>query len=202
MRYERANAAFDTNDTHDGRGFSLAFGELDATLGQHAEHRLGSATAPPTPASWGGRMAGSGWRRCTLEERPCRAQREVKAHRPRPTALTRWRSAPRLNIRSGFEGPISYHLVQEDRGSTLDARVWLGRARVERRDGPPLAPQGGGRFCGLLPNAQYRIEVHGTRNEEEEVRVAAFGNALKLTEDDSAAGEDKASCSCLQGPHV
>ena len=107
----------------------------------------------------------------------------------------------RLNIRVDFEGSISYTLVEEDRGNTFDARVWLGRARVEGRDGPPLAPRGGGRFCELTPNAQYRIEVVGTRKEVV-VGVAAFGNALKLTEDDSAAGEDKASCSCLWRQHV
>ena len=92
-------------------------------------------------------------------------------------------------------------MVQEDRGCTFDARVWLGRERVEGRDGPPLAPRGGGRFCELTPNAQYRIEVVGTRKEVV-VGVVAFGNALKLTEDDSAAGEDKASCSCLWRQHV
>ena len=92
-------------------------------------------------------------------------------------------------------------MVQEDRGCTFDARVWLGRERVEGRDGPPLAPRGGGRFCELTPNAQYRIEVVGTRKEVV-VGVVAFGNALKLTEVDSAAGEDKASCSCLWRPHV
>ena len=139
VRYEtscgkKANAGFDTSDTHDGRGFTLTFDEIDATL----------------------------------------------------------------NIRADFEGSISYTLVREDRENTFEARVWLGRERVEGRDGPPLAPRGGGTFCELTPSAQYRIEVAGTRKEVV-VGVAAFGNALKLTEDDSAAGEDKASCSCLWG---
>lgn len=142
VRYEtscgkKANAGFDTSDTHDGRGFTLTFDEIDATL----------------------------------------------------------------NIRADFEGSISYTLVREDRENTFDARVWLGRERVEGRDGPPLAPRGGGTFCELTPSAQYRIEVAGTRKEVV-VGVAAFGNALKLTEDDSAAGEDKASCSCLWRQHV
>ena len=75
------------------------------------------------------------------------------------------------------------------------------RERVEGRDGHPLLPQGGGRFCALTADAQYRIDVHGTRKVVV-VGVAAFGNALKLTEDDSAAAEDKASCSCLSGRHV
>lgn len=142
VRYEtscgkKANAGFDTSDTHDGRGFTLTFDEIDATL----------------------------------------------------------------NIRADFEGSISYTLVREDRENTFDARVWLGRERVEGRDGPPLAPRGGGTFCELTPSAQYRIEVAGTRKEVV-VGVAAFGNALKLNADDSAAGEDKASCSCLWREHV
>jgi hypothetical protein len=214
VRYEtscgkKVNAGFDASDTHDGRGFTLTFDEIDATPGQHAESTILGAAHRGTPrhTATPGLLGLHGWLWVALrtlkpllrapKKGPIRGRALASAN----VADSETPFDTRLNIRVDFEGSISYTLVQEDRGNTFDARVWLGRARVEGRDGPPLAPRGGGRFCELTPNAQYRIEVVGTRKEVV-VGVAAFGNALKLTEDDSAAGEDKASCSCLWRQHV
>ena len=70
VRYEtscgkKANAGFDASDTHDGRGFTLTFDEIDATPGKHAESAvLGAAhrAIPRHPCLVGAGTAGSGWR--------------------------------------------------------------------------------------------------------------------------------------------
>ena len=89
-------------------------------------------------------------------------------------------------------------MVREDRTNTFETRVWLGRERVADRDGPPIPADPRKHFCSLRPNAQYRIEVHGTRKKQEEVCSAYVAKALDLREEDGIS-EDKASCSCLWG---
>lgn len=106
-----------------------------------------------------------------------------------------------------FEGEVSYALVQEDVGSTLDVRVWMARPPVAGRDGVPLSPDAAGVFSRLVPECQYRLEAQGTRKKVVALSSAtravgslagSFAN-VQLREHDAHAAPNDKLCACQVG---
>ena len=100
-----------------------------------------------------------------------------------------------------YELGVTHALVQEDVGTHMDVRAWMARPAVTDRDGPKLMPDATATFIQLKPDAQYRLECHGTRKKVETPKAGvelggAFGK-LGLLDDD--AGMVALTCGCQVG---
>eukprot|EP00967_Tisochrysis_lutea_P099415 scaffold147663_cov35-Tisochrysis_lutea.AAC.1 len=123
---------------------------------------------------------------------------------------------------SECSGDWSCHLIREDGNAKYEARIWMAKARAEACfDSPPFAPKrlSGSEvevFSNLVPEAQYRFElVRGSKANAGNIAdpfglltdsgLDASGNVVRtmktldIRNDDAPTGEDKASCSCIEG---
>jgi hypothetical protein len=118
-------------------------------------------------------------------------------------------------------GDWSCHLIREDGNARYEARTWMAKVRAEACfDGPanPLRKAADERsvgvFTNLVPEAQYRLGVVREQRKAAGVVADPFGllsgsgldcrgtaprPALDIRNDDTPTGEDRASCSCVEG---
>jgi len=118
-------------------------------------------------------------------------------------------------------GDCSCHLIREDGTARYEARMWMAKVRAEACfDGPAIPPKtagdewSAGVFTNLVPEAQYRFEIVSKQRAAAGVVADPFGllngsgldcrggvlrPALDIRNDNTPTGEDRASCSCIEG---